>query len=1656
MESNTHLEKVTDVKNEEFYTHRTFWTIIEDIRKQSYTERDKGNRFERLIRNYLKTSKKYNILLKEVWLWNEFPYRKEFGGSDTGIDLVALTNDGQYWAIQCKCYADDTVINKAAVDTFLSTSSRQFVDDDMEKQGFSSRLWFATNNKWGKNAKETFENQNPPAYIINPWEVAEDQTVDWNQLDIGMHGVAAINKRDISPKPHQERALENAAKYYKDHDRGKFIMACGTGKTYTSLCLVEQETNHKGLILVLVPSIALINQTLNEWQSCAKHDIYPICVCSDSTASRLKDNDDVDNPVDLAMPASTNYRSVAQQLVNAKKQMEGKEGLIVVYSTYQSIDVIGKAQRFLRGEKIEEDKEQALFNEAIPKDYDFTFDFIICDEAHRTTGTIIGGKDESSFTKVHNNNNVAGKRRLYMTATPRLYADNAKKKAEENSVVLCSMDNPDLYGEEIYRIGFGEAVEKDLLSDYKVLILTVRANTNLPVDLLQAVQDPNQEINADEAVKLVGVINALSKRVVPDPDIVKSVDPALMHRAVAFCSKIKVSKTIAKSFTEFGKSIQENYQEDAQEDTVIATARHIDGGMNANERNELVNWLRNAPTDGNECRILTNVRCLSEGVDVPSLDAVIFLSKRNSQVDVVQSVGRVMRKAPGKKYGYIIIPVVIPDEGDPNEILDKNDDYAVIWTVLNALRAHDDRFNAFVNKLELNDNTPTGGGTAVVGGGDGTYPGGELPPELPINPTQILLFDDEVRKAIYAKMVLKVGTKRYWEQWADDIAKIAQKHISRIQRSIAENDDYKTGFDMYMDGLHKNINPNITEEAAIEMLAQHFIAKPVFDALFENYSFVESNPVSKSMKNLLDLMQDDAYDKEQKEVMERFYKSVKERCEGIDNAAGKQKVIVELYDKFFKKALAKTVEKLGIVYTPIEVVDFINQSVADVLRKEFKRSISDENIHIIDPFTGTGTFITRLIQSGLIDKKDLERKYLKELHANEIVLLAYYIASINIENAFHDAVMQGKGEYTPFEGICLTDTFQMYEDRDNDVEKLKFADVFPKNSERVIAQSKVPMRVIIGNPPYSIGQKTQNDDAQNESYPKLELKIADTYAAKSMAANKKGLYDSYIKAFRYASDILDDMGGVIGFVTNAGWLDGNAMDGLRKCFEEEFSSIYIYNLKGNQRTSGETSRREGGKIFGSGSRAPIAITILVKNPKAKNEKAIIYYREVEDYLTREEKLNAITKQKSIMSKGFVQKTLQSNIHGDWLTQRSDVYSKFINLEPQTKFDEKSKSFFNVYSLGVNTNRDAWTYNYNQTRCTNNIHRMIGIYNEQVKSITDEKALEKDAMLISWSSSLVAKWKSKVKINTEIRKLVATYRPFNKINMVWRDELIHRKGQFKEFFPDVEEENYIICVSGLGGTKNNTVTISNSITDLNCLDAGTQCFPLYWYKENKSDTNTMPDLFEATKEGKPIEYTRHHGITDYILQEAKEKYKTNAIIKEDIFYYVYGLLHSEDYRNQFAADLKKMLPRLPLVDNAADFKTFMEAGRKLADLHLNYEKRSAPVDVVVEGDTSDCTVSKMKFKSKQDKSVIIYNDNITIKNIPLEAYEYIVNGRSAIEWIMERYQIKVDKASLIENNPNDWATEHNDPKYILELLLSIITVSLETRKIVNSLPKIKFE
>jgi predicted helicase len=1660
----------------------TFEQILREFRDKSFSERDKGYRFERLMQSFLKTYPVYADLFTKIWLWNEFPSRNDFGAGDKdlGIDLVAMTKYGDYWAIQCKCYKEDARIDKPKVDTFLSASGRSFYDTQEvgKKVNFNCRLWIDTTiNGFNHEAEISIQHQTPEVIRLGYYDLL-DAPVDWQKIYDGLSGKnAAVKKYD--PKLHQQEAITNVHNYLKTNDRGKLIMACGTGKTFTSLRIAEKETGDNGLVLFLVPSIALLGQTLREWKSQCTKQIHAICICSDVAVSKKSETDDTSQitTTDLALPASTNIKNIEHQYERARLFQKTEGGNIVVFSTYQSIDVISKVQKTINQKKKNS----------------FVFDLIICDEAHRTTGVTLSKTDESAFVKVHDNNFINSKKRIYMTATPRIYSEDSKKKAKEASAEVCSMDDTELYGEEMHRIGFGEAVDKDLLSDYKVIVLTME-ESQLSDEIKKSIKnknDKNMEINAEDTLKIIGCINVLSKHSLTDKELFEGSDPTPMKSAVAFCQNIAISKETAAAFNVCRDAYFETLTEEKRREMVLVNADHVDGTMGAQKREQKLHWLKSADASKHECNILHNVRCLSEGVDVPSLDAVMFLSARNSQIDVVQSVGRVMRKAEGKKYGYIIIPVVVLPNAEPEKTL-ASDRFKIVWSVLNALRAHDDRFDAMINKIELNKKKPQKvkpTGTSIGGSDDEVLGDPELPgKEKSPFQKQLELEFAQLQGRIYAKIVLKCGRRLYWEQWAKDVAKIAEQHIENITAIVKKKGTAKDEFEKYLIGLRKNINPAVTEQEAIEMLAQHIITQPVFEALFEDYSFVKNNPVSQSLQGIIAAL-DEKSNKKDAEKLNKFYVSVKERASDIDNSEGKQKVIVELYDKFFRTAFPKVTEKLGIVYTPVEVVDFIIHSVEDVLQKEFGRSMSDENVHILDPFTGTGTFITRLLQSGIIKDDDLKRKYLKEIHANEIVLLAYYIASINIENEYHEQLKKAepydeaflppikemsvadvvqfpekkqvpkkKLAYTSFPGICLTDTFQLGETKEG--ENL-FCEIFPQNSERVLRQRNTPLRIIYGNPPYSVGQKSANDNAQNQPYPKLDSRIALTYAASSDATNKNSLYDTYIKAFRWSTDRLDpENGGIICFVSNGSWIDGNAQAGFRNHLEKEFSSIHVFNLRGNQRTSGELSRKEGGKIFGSGSRTPISITLLVKNPKQKKEKAVIHYYDIGDYHSREKKLEIIREFSTVNNISW--SILSPNDHSDWINFRNDAFNTYIPMADK----DNNNTFWvqGIYCRGLETSRDTWVYNSSKQSLQANIKKSIKFYNSQLKSFEERKQksikakdfIDYDDLSISWSRAFINDLETGKKKSFKSSSFTtAMYRPFFKQNIYFSREQNNVVSRMDSFFPNSELSNIIICISCVGSNNELSTLISQNIPDLH-FAGDTQCFPLYWYEKKEK---AQKSLFENSDD----DYVRHDAISDFILEQAKTRYGSK-VLKEDIFYYVYGILHHPDYRKTFANDLKKMLPRLPLLEKVADFWGFSEAGRELANIHLNYEDQPFPEGVLINDvipppppiTAEQLVVKKMEFITKNKKNTIKYNSYITISNIPLKAYEYIVNGKSAIEWVMERYAVTTHKESGIMNDPNDWAKEHENPQYILDLLLSVITVSVKTVDIVAGLPKVEWE
>jgi len=1595
--------------------------ILEVLASSAKNDRDKGDKFEKLTKFFLENDTRYKDRFSDIWLWNKFPLNE--GKIDTGIDLVAKEKyvDG-YCAIQCKFYGKNTTVEKANIDSFFTASGKKI---------YTSRLIFSTSNNWTIHAEDALKNQKIPVNRISTYDM-EDGSIDWNHFD--EKSLLAPKKTPNKVRKHQELAIQKVLDGFKKTDRGKLIMACGTGKTFTSLKIAEEIG---GIILFLTPSINLVSQTFNEWVLQSQIKLNALLVCSDESISA---EDDDMQTYDLPIPPTTNSKLIHE---TAKKVFKKGE-LNVIFSTYQSIQKVIDAQ----------------FH-GLPE-----IDLIICDEAHRTAGVTKIDVGDSMFTLVHSNTNIKAKKRLYMTATPRIYREADQKRASQEGAVVYSMDT-DVYGEEFHRLGFGEAVRSDLLCDYKVMVLGVEE------EFAKKFLKENEELQIDDdQIKIIGCWNALAKKIIRD-NSVKILDPSIvenkennivqadyfegppMRRAVAFCQRIKDSQRFQEIFPKTIKSFVKNTE--IKGDLLECEVEHMDGTMSSLSRKGKLRWLQeDTRSKGNICRIISNAKCLSEGVDVPTLDAVIFLNPKNSFIDVVQSVGRVMRKPKNydKKYGYIIIPISIPAGADPEKALNDNKKYKVVWDVCQALRSHDDRFDRYVNQLRFSKKSPqieygqigagneAGNETAVKG-------------ENTVGENKQINLDlpgaNEWQNAIFAKIAKKCGDKEYWDEWAREISVIAENHIKRINKILkGKNQQVKDSFEKFIKGLKKNINPEVQEDEAIEMLSQHLITKPVFEALFKDYEFIKKNPVSKSIQKMVDTLDEYELTKEQ-DILNKFYKDVREKVDQVDDQAGKQGVIKELYEKFFKIAFPRLKDRLGIVYTPIEIVDFLINSTEYVLKNDFKKSFNDKGIQILDPFTGTGTFITRLLQSGIIQNKNLEDKYLNEIHANELVLLAYYIAAVNIEEVFHNISLNKK--YINFEGIVLSDTFQMYEQKGDLEEK-----IFPENNKRVQRQKSSTIKVILGNPPYSVGQSDENQANKNLKYPFLDERINQTYKNLSQAKNLTSIYDSYIRAFRWASDRLKD-DGIISFVTNGSFIESISADGLRKSLSDEFNKLYIFNLRGNARRSGEIRRKEKGNVFGEGTKTPIAISILIKNSKT-NEKGLIYYNDIGDYLSKSQKLKKISKLASIENIKWTK--IIPNKEGDWINKRSKVFSKFIPMGLQKKransnLDEVK--IFNTYSRGILTGRDSWVYNSSKIKLEKNIKSTINFYNEQVKDLKKVKLLSKknvddlinnDTTKISWSYELKEDLKKfKVANYNDGKIVVSLYRPFFKQYLYFNKQFNTGLYRITELFPDEILTNEAICVSGLGANKDFSALAVNSLFDVH-LVANSQCFPLNSF--NEVDKNYKNDLFNSYGNQKFLRLDNINLKVIDLFRTQYNKEKKDKINNLSIFYYIYGILNSQEYLDRFNEDTKKILPRIPF---AKDFISFSEAGESLFKLHINYEKAKPYELTETIFGKKNHSVQKMKFGKKDnsiDKSTIIFNESIVLTQIPLETYDYIVNGKPALEWVMENYQIYQDPLTQITNNPNDWGIDNNEPDYILNLVKKVITVSINSKKIIDGLPK----
>ena len=1547
-----------------------------------------GTKFEHLIKNYFKTDPLRTKEFREVWLWKEDAcpgkgalekIHKKRTKKDHGIDLVAQRFDGTLCAIQCKCYERSRKLAENDVSNFLALASAKSETERV----FDSSIFVWTGHDITLGAAGLLEGHG--CEVLDYYKLKKSQ-VDWPSL----LGGKPKRLEKFNLRPHQKRAVDRVASGFLKGDRGKLVMACGTGKTFVTLKVAERQAGRGCAVLYLVPSISLLQQSMREWAEQADMPHRYVAVCSDTKVG--KDDEDA-SLSELEIVPTTDPKKIAGALV------KNEDHMLVVFSTYQSIMQVSEAQ----------------------KSRDMEFDLVVCDEAHRTTGVInqelrpdskVSDSDDSrisSFVAVHSQDNIRAKRRLYVTATPKIYASASRKKAEEGyGVETYSMDDYATYGPDFYRLTFDEAITQNLLSDYKVVIMTVEEDS--VAGITQQAADRGDALNIPKVAQWIGCWKGLK-----NPDKKNPREPANpLQRAIAFTQSIANSKRFAHSFPGIAGQVS------VDGGSVCAT-EHVDGSQNALNRREKLNWLEESDTARNECRILSNARCLSEGVDVPALDAVIFLNPRESIIDVIQAVGRIMRRSDEKDYGYVILPVAIPAGSDPKKILDDHKTYKVVWNVLRALRAHDSRRfeQRFVDGDIMSDiivwNPPEPCPDCHAGICDRHKPrppcqhceqefeGGERCAKHSPDPVV-----DVPAHLIQSKIVEKISDRRYLESWAEDVAKIVKRVTARI-KVLNKNTQISAELNKFHAGLKKIINDTITEEESLDMLAQHMVMGRVFDALFRNDAFTRNNPVAKTMDRVLESLRRQGLESEM-EKMERFYSDMESRIKNISTDKGRQQVIHELFDKFFNHAFKKTAERLGIVYTPIEIVDFILRSTDLLLQKRFGTDLSNKKVNIVDPFVGTGSFLTRLMSSelNLIKDKDLSYKYRNSLYAGEIVLLAYYIAAVNCESVF----LERTNKYIPFEGSALVDTFHQKKLTEEWKEGL-----FTEAQKRIERQRKTSITVITTNPPYSKGQMDYSDKNPNVKYPELDKRIRDTYRARTNTHDVRSLYDSYVRSLRWASDRIGKSG-IIALIVNASFLRSETAAGIRACLAEEFNEIWCFDLRGNQRTQGEISRREGGKVFGSGSRAPVAVTLLVKNPRMKG--CIIKYKDIGDCLSREQKLEIVSNAKSI---GGVKdwQTIKPDKYHDWLDQRNREFGKYAPMSSkESKSGNQHNEIFKTYSLGVATHRDVWVYNSAKEELARNMRRHIDYCNKQ--DLDDPK---NDLSKAKWTGELSVALKRFGSQSFDKEKIrMSQYRPFFKQQMYFDKVFNSATYRIPSLFPENNSENILICVP-YKFTGEFYAFITNFTPDLELVHHG-QCFPLYVYKNDTKQENIADSAL--------LEYRRYYNL---------------KISKLDIFYYIYGLLHHLDYRKKFSNSLIRELPRIPM---APDFAAFRNAGKSLADLHLSFE--TCTRYDLGKPRFMPARFSKLSFGRKEsgegdgrrhilDRTVIRADGTVLFDNIPETTYR--VNGRTPLEWIVDRYKVTTDKDSGIINDPCTGTD-------IVAVIERAVHVGLESERIINTLPK----
>lgn len=1328
----------------------------------------------------------------DVWLWNQWPGLEDYGYTrqDKGIDLVArLTDnyDGGLVAIQAK-YGSSTV-STTDVNNFLAYSGNDY---------FAERI-LVVNQSISKNGEDNIERAKPRCRILRLNEI-DSWVDDWREYIPNRIDDIEINIARHELRPYQEDALHAIRQNFVEKSRGKLILPCGTGKSFVALKAAEENAGLGKTVLYLVPSISLMGQTMREWSRQRSIEHQYIGICSDVTTGKsiVKDPENyvAGQLAELTMPVTTDAAKITSKLAEHVPH----NAMRVIFSTYHSSSKIMDALQ-------------------TPSLAGFEFDFVLCDEAHRTTGIEAESTKEDgrarTFQIIHNDERIRGKKRLYMTATPRVFAENIRKRMAEQAFdgQAYSMDDEETYGPEVYRMSFADAIYGNWLSDYRVVVIGVSED-----DYLQRAEDnpirfeDGKLVDPETVVRLAGCWDALatpeSKEISPQRDL-GALDDDLHHArtAIAFSSRIRESKLARDLWTQVAEWHKGTSQKASEEYLRIDVA-HVDANTPASERSKLIEELRVADKRNHAyCRVLSNVGVLSEGVDVPALDAVVFLQSRSSPVDVTQAVGRVMRKAEGKEFGYVVIPVVVPQfhsraTEDSVENLLEASDFKPVWDVVRALRSHDERID---HMLEA----------------------GTMPIQLRIPPNRQISDDrpdplveqpelalvqalNELNDRFSSLMLEVCGDRHMYPNWGKDAGKVCKQIELRLHALIDHHSKVAEDFDDFHTAIHETVSRDVSQDQAIRMVAQHLVTVPVFDELFGDSHFADRNPITQSFAVIVESLEKVGADFSRERLpLNRGYHVMNQAFRGAQDPSKRLDVIREIFDGFFRQAMPDEVKTMGIAYTPIELVDFVIKFVDKLYRLECGRGLTDKDVHILDPFAGTGSFLTHLLEctddkgNDIIRDDDLNFKYAKELHANELVLLAYYIAALKIEETKHQRSMSSAGSsnaklfpYEPFDHIVLTDTFHLL-DSAQELSDL-FGD-FEYNTLRAMDQLKVPIHVILGNPPWSSGKDDASEQITNLQYPEITGRVIDTYgrAHDEVSSRRKGGNaggNLYVKAFRWATDRIiqndDDAPAIVAFVTPNSLTDGTSLAGMRKVLRDEFTDIYVVNLRGNAYKAGDESKKEGEKIFGAASRNGVQITFLVRNPRKNLETpANLHYAMVPQYSTLKQKFEWLEEISGPQSELF--ESVPVTPTHDWIDLQDPEFHKLFPVCKSSDKDEE-RAVVNFDCAGVKTNCDTYVYAFSLNELQNKVQVLIHEFNECRRKY--EESGRSEALLtrmtsadsiqrIKWTDTLKNSLRRGKSLQFDPRKIrEVLYRPFTKCFLYVDFDILSAGKSAVEAFP----------------------------------------------------------------------------------------------------------------------------------------------------------------------------------------------------------------------------------------------------------------------------------